>query len=589
MSNERPARDVDPVTLEVVRSSFPAIANEMAHVIKRTSFNMMLYEVGDFSCAILDRQGQLLAQNEGGVAHFLADIGAVIVDALARDFQFNEGDVYLANHEAYCGQHLNNVCAYMPVFHDGELVAFTIVRAHWIDVGGQSTGSGAGTTVADPWLEGLQLDQICVQDANGPRRDILRLISDNIRYPDSSFGDLAAQIAACSLGIRRVTALYRSLGAPQVEAAIEAMMADSEARCREIVDTLPDGRYTAASTFNDHATDGSGLLEIVVEVTIDGSDMTIDFTGSSDQRSAAVNARTLAGAYIAYKAITSPSDPVNEGSFRALRVVIPEGCFMMAPFPAPMASWSIALPTVVDTVIKAFGGAVPGGVPAGHKGALGDTLTFRGGPGRGFVAHSKDGGGWGGGPHGDGESATVAVVQGDVHNAPIEALELKFPVLVESRALRPNSGGAGKFRGGLGMEIVARNFVPGVWDLGQTGRKGIPPWGERGGANGGDGDRLVRLPGSSRLRSVDDPHYRVPAGATAVVRTAGGGGWGSPLERDPEAVAADVIDGLVTKWSARQEYGVVVRRVGGSIVVDHDATAHERALRLVAAPAPHRS
>ena len=243
---------------------------------------------------------------------------------------------------------------------------------------------------------------------------------------------------------------------------------------------------------------------------------------------------------MAYKALTGPLEPVNEGSFRALKVVIPEGNIMMARFPAPMSGWSMIVPTVVDTIVKALADAMPDRVPAGHHGLLGGSIVFFGvhpKTQRRFVVQSIEGGGWGGRPTEDGESGTVSVCQGDVRNASIEGIELKCPVLVEGRALRTDSGGAGKHRGGLGIDTSVRNLVEGRWNFDHPKRAQCPPWGLWGGKAGAHADFLLRLPGENDFRSMDAIHYPVPVDSEVIVRTGGGGGWGDPLERDPAARA----------------------------------------------------
>src|SRR5271169_3888134 len=193
--------NLNPVTLEVIRNALPAIANEMSADLQRTSYNMMIYEVRDFCTSLVDTEGQLISQNVGGVSHFVADLGVIITDAMKRYGMngFKPGDVIITNHQAVAGQHLNNVVIYMPYFFQGELLMFSIVRAHWIDIGGMSTGFGGEAKVLDPWMEGLQLDQLKIYEAGEVNELLLKIIRDNIRYPDSSLGDMRSQIAACRL------------------------------------------------------------------------------------------------------------------------------------------------------------------------------------------------------------------------------------------------------------------------------------------------------------------------------------------------------------------------------------------------------
>jgi len=352
---------LDPVTLEVIRNALPAIANEMSFDLQRTSYNMMIYEVRDYCCALLDVEGRLISQNIGGVSHFIADLGVVIKDGVARYGRegFAPGDVLITNHPRVAGQHLNNVCVYTPFFFDGELLGFAIVRAHWVDVGGMSTGFGAGGAVSDPWMEGLQLDQVKIYEAGEPDRKVLRVIADNIRFPEASMGDLRSQLAACRLAERRLEDLFRRYGRDVTMGSIETIFDEAEAKCRAIVARWPDGEYEAEALFDHDLVDRDTPLRIKARVVVRGGDMTIDFTGCSPQRRGPINSRTLAAGYVAYKAITTPLDPVNEGSFRALKVEIQEGNFMMAKYPAPMAGWSLPIPTVVDTVLRALAPVLP--------------------------------------------------------------------------------------------------------------------------------------------------------------------------------------------------------------------------------------
>ena len=567
---------LDPITLEVIRNALPAISDEMSADLRRASYNMMIYEVGDFCCALVAPNGDLMSQNVGGVSHFVADLGVVVVDALEQwgAGGFEPGDVLLTNHQRVAGQHLNNIVVAMPVFVAGEIVCFSMVRAHWIDVGGLSTGFGAAGSVSDPWMEGLQIDQLKIHEAGRPNETLLKILRANIRFPDASLGDLRSQIAACQLGARRVGELYAKYGGNVVVAAVEQIFRESEQRCRNVVEQIPDGVYEASAFLDDDGRVKGEPIPIHAQVTVSGSDMTIDLSGCSGQRLGAVNSRTKAGAMVAYKCLTTPHEPVNAGAFRALEVIIPEGTIMMAKFPAPMSGWSLPIPTVVDTIVAALAPAIPDRAPAAHLGVLGGTIIFSGmhpQSGQRFIVQSIEGGGWGGRPHEDGASASVSVCQGDVRNAPIETIELRCPVVVEKRALRPDSAGAGKFRGGLGVDVIVRNLVAGKWNLWQTRRRGCPPWGLWGGTSGEPADYLLQTPDDEDFRSVDITLHDVPAGSRATIRTAGGGGWGNPFDRDAELVRRDVQEGLVSILAAQRDYGVAIDP--DQLVVDADATA----------------
>ncbi len=569
---------LDAVTLEVLRNALPAVANEMAADLQRTSYNMMIYEVRDYCTALLDTNGELISQNVGGVSHFVADLGVLVVDGMKRYGRdgFKPGDVVITNHQAVAGQHLNNVVIYMPYFYKGELLMFCMVRAHWIDVGGQSTGFGAGATVADPWLEGLQLDQLKIYEEGKLNETLYRVIKDNIRFPESSLGDMKSQMAACRLAARRMDELFDKYGKDTILAAISQIFDETEQKCRNVVVQLPDGIYEAEASIDDDGLIRDEEVPIRVKITIKGSDMIIDLSGCSAERKAAINSRTYAGARVAYKALTGPLDPVNEGSFRALKVVIPEGNIMMAKFPAPMSGWSAIVPTVVDTIVVALAKAMPDRVPAGHHGLLGGSVVFFGlhpKTKRRFIVQSIEGGGWGGRPFEDGESATVSVCQGDVRNGSIEGIELKCPVLVESRALRRDSCGAGRYRGGLGLDMKVRNLVEGKWNFERTRRSKCPPWGIAGGTAGEPGGNLLKLPGEKAFKWITGANIPVPLNSLAIVRTGGGGGWGDPLERDAALVAADVAEGLISRRAAHELYGVVLR---DSMSLDESATQRLR-------------
>ena len=569
---------LDAVTLEVIRNALPAIANEMAADLQRTSYNMMIYEVRDFCTALIDTKGELISQNVGGVSHFVADLGVIITDGIKRYGKngFAPGDVIITNHQAVAGQHLNNIVIYMPYFYRGELLLFAMVRAHWIDVGGMSTGFGAGPSVADPWQEGLQLDQLKIYEAGKLNETLYRVLKDNIRFPESSLGDMKSQMAACRLAVRRMNELFEKYGKDTILDAIAQIFGETERKCRNVVEKLADGVYEASSFIDDDGVKRDDPVPIHVKITIDRGSMTIDLSGTSGERKAAINSRTYAGARVAYKALTGPLEPVNEGSFRALKVIIPEGNIMMARFPAPMSGWSAIVPTVVDTIVKALADAMPDRVPAGHHGLLGGAVVFFGvhpKTQRRFVVQSIEGGGWGGRPSEDGESGTVSVCQGDVRNGSIEGIELKCPVLVESRGLRTDSGGAGKHRGGLGIDMQVRNLVEGRWNFEHTRREKCPPWGLWGGEPGGYGDFLLRLPGENDFRSMAASHYPVPVESEVIVRTGGGGGWGDPLDRDAALVRSDVIEELVSRRVAEERYGVVLR---DDLTLDEAETVRRR-------------
>jgi N-methylhydantoinase B len=564
---------LDPVTLEVIRNALPAISDEMSVDLQRTSYNMMIYEVRDYCTALLDPDGKLISQNIGGVSHFVADLGIVVSSGVERFGKdgFAPGDVVLHNHQATAGQHLNNMVLYTPVFHKGALVAFAVVRAHWVDVGGQSTGFGGGAAY-DPWSEGLQFDHVKIYEGDVPDEKMLRFIRDNIRFPDSSMGDMRSQLAACRLGERRFDELLGRYGNDIVQRAIIALYAEAETKARAAVEMIPDGVYEAEATLDSRV--GEAPYDIKVKVTVSGSDMEIDLSGCSPQRDRGNNARTYAGAFIAYKALTGPMEPLNEGAFAALKVTIPEGNMMMARFPAFMAGWSWALPTVVDVIWRCFAKALPDRIPAAHSGSLGAAFSFSGvnpKSGKRFVAMSIESGGWGGRPGEDGQDVSMSVCQGDVRNSPIETIELKTPLMVLERSLRTDSGGAGEHRGGLGIQTHARALVGGTWNSSSAsgGRVTCPPWGLWNGKPGRTAETLIKGPDEAEFRVSTTSGFTSGPGSEVIYRTAGGGGWGDPHKRSAEQVLADVRQGFISAETARDDYGVVIT----DNAIDTEATA----------------
>jgi N-methylhydantoinase B len=263
---------------------------------------------------------------------------------------------------------------------------------------------------------------------------------------------------------------------------------------------------------------------------------------------------------------------VNEGSFRALEVIIPEGTLMMARYPAPMAGWSLVLPLVVDTIVAALAQAVPERIPAANFGLMGNNGVFFGinpKTRRRFVISASGGGGWGGRPFEDGVSAAVTVCQGDVRNASIEEMELKAPVLIETRGLRQDSGGPGKYRGGLGSVMRLRNLVEGRWNLERPRRQKCPPWGLKGGLPGESGAKFMKTRNDAEFRDIDASRYLAQADTEVVIHAGSGGGWGDPLQREPERVRWDVLEELVSRQAARDYYGVVIKE---DLSLDEPAT-----------------
>ena len=543
---------INPITVEVVRSGLAHIANEMATVLRKTSYNMMIYEVRDYCVGIVDPDGNILSQNFGALPIFLADLGPAILDGVRMHGRngFEPGDVLLMNHPYVCGQHLNNVVVYTPFFHQGELVAFLAVRAHWIDIGGTRVGFGFSGT-KEIYEEGLQFRSLKLYRGDQPNRDIFQIITDNVRFAESCLGDLRAQIAACRVGDRGLGALVERYGRKTFLRAVRAIWRQSEALAREKVAQIKPGKYQAEALFDSDGVDLERPVPLKVGVEVAGSEMTIDFSGISDQVPGSINSGesgAVAAARVAFKSLVAPFSPIDEGCFRPLKIVIPEGKILSATPPAPVGNWSRTLPTVIDLIFKALAPAMPERIAAGHKGDMGGYAFFGAHPktGRRFLCQTIMGGGWGARAGADGENATVSMCQGDVQNAPVELQEIYYPVLIEHQRLREGSGGAGKFRGGLGIEIRVRVLCDAFTNI-NVERQRTAPWGLFGGQDGATARALVKEtaddPGSWLTKK---PNFPLKQGGSVTFFTAGGGGYGPSGERASGLMERDYQLGYVS-------------------------------------------
>ena len=554
------ANKINPITVAVVRNGVNAYADEMAHALCKSAYNMMIYEVRDFCCGLVDREARMISQNKGGLPIFLADLGIAVKDGIERYglAGFAPGDIVIMNHGRVCGQHLNNIVIYAPCFHDGEVVAFAATRAHWVDIGGMRVGFGSVETT-EIYQEGLQFRSLKIYEAGKRNETLWQVIHDNVRFPEAALGDLRAQIASCQLGIRRFGELVKRYGPDTVERCIHAIWDQTEREARAVIEQVPDGVYEAESFLDNDGRTLDKPLRIKVKVTIDGDRMIVDFSDVNDQVPGPTNSGYsggLAAARIAYKCLTQPRAAVNEGCFRPLEIILPEGKLLNAKAPAALGLWSIPLPTVIDTILKALAPALPGRIPAGHKGDMGGCSIggFRA-DGRRFLLMNIFGGGWGGRPHEDGESASVSICQGDVRSAPVELQEIQYPFLIERFALRADSGGAGLHRGGLGVELTYRALQKAVTNV-NCERTKDPPWGLHGGKPGAVNEALLVRRDGSEQRLLKATGVPMEPGDRLTFRSAGGGGWGNPRARDPAALAEDIAKGYVSRDAAQRDYGI---------------------------------
>jgi N-methylhydantoinase B len=548
---------------------------------------MVIYEALDFTVGLFDAEGNTLSIGIG-LPMFIRGMSNTVKEKI-KHFGLagmKPGDVLLTNDAYITGSHLNHMTFTVPIFHGGTLVGFSCCMAHWPDVGGTLHG-----LTTDIYSEGLQMPIVKIYSEGKPVEDIFSIIRINVRAPDRAMGDLRAQIAAVKMGERRFLEMLDKYGQEQVLLSIVLIMDQSERRARERIRSIPDGVYEAESYMDDDGVAVGKRIPIRVRVDIAGDRMTVDLTDVAAQVSGFYNSGATAGVsccQVAFKCLTSPLElPINDGQFRGVEIVLPAGRVVSAVRPSAMRMWMIYPMTVIDTIFKALAQGIPDRVIAGHHADLVITRTSgrRNQDGSIFVFNGLIGGGWGAKHDGDGMSATVAINDGDTHNSPCEQIESKFPFLVERYTLRQDSGGAGRFRGGLGTEIVVQARDQLRFNA-QMDRVKCRPWGLSGGLSGSGNGVAVHRFGEAEQRFANGKVFNLTLepGDAYIKQSGGGGGFGSPLEREPARVSWDVSEGYISRQAGETLYGLVF--VGDTLEVDLEATqARRRQMRLDALPA----
>jgi len=577
----RPRRKIDPVITEIVRNGVIAVTEEMKTNLMRTAYNIIIYEALDFTTGLFTPQGETISIGIG-LPMFIRGM-AETVKAKIRHFgtaEMRAGDIYITNDSYLTGSHLNHVTLTLPIFHRGKLVAFSCCMAHWLDIGGILGGMSI-----DIFSEGLQIPILKYQDRGVVDQTVVDIIRQNVRLPSRAMGDLRAQVTAVKTGERRFLQMIERYGREPVLDSIAAIMDQAEAMARARTRTIPDGIYEAESYMDDDGVDIGKRVPIRVRVTVADDEMTVDLSEVSKQVRGFYNSGITTGhacAQVAYKCLTSPTDyPINDGSFRSLKTIVPPGRVISAVRPAPMRWWMTYPMTIVDTVFKALAPAIPERVIAGHHADL-LASSFHGineKTSEFFIgSFGPLGGGWGAKLTEDGVSGTVCINDGDTHNSPNEQAEFKFPIVVERYALVLDSGGAGRRRGGLGLERVVRARGHMVANN-QSERAHCRPWGLAGGLEGTGNAVEIRVGGQWK---ADFPNAKVlvaqlKPGDAFKIRSGGGGGYGDPLERPAAQVAEDVRQGYVSLRCAADLYGVVLDPQ--TFAVDVAATDKLRAAR----------
>ncbi|HET6449061.1 MAG TPA: hydantoinase B/oxoprolinase family protein, partial [Conexibacter sp.] len=451
---------VDPITAEIIRAGLVSITEEMKTNLMRTAYNVIIYEAQDFTVGLFDADGNTISIGLG-LPMFIRGLS----DAIKAKLEFygrdgiKPGDILLTNDAYIMGSHLNHMIFTLPIFHDGELVAFAASMAHWLDVGGV-----LGGTTTDIYSEGLQVPIVKIYKEGVEDDELTRLIATNVRFEDLAMGDFRAQIAAIRTGETRMRGMLERYGADVVKASVADLFVRSEGLARQAVQRIPDGEYTAEAFMDDDGVRRGQRVPIRVRVVVKDDTMTVDLSDMSPQVAGYFNSGATAGrsaAQVAFKCITSPAGfPINDGSLAPLEVVLPPGTVVSATKPAAMRLWMTYPMTVVDCIFRALADVLPDVAIAGHHADLGMTQTYGidGASGRFFqLLGGPQGGGWGATSVADGQSATICVNDGDTHNAPVEVVEAKARmVTIEEYALREDSGGAGRFRGGLGTRLRFR-------------------------------------------------------------------------------------------------------------------------------------
>jgi N-methylhydantoinase B len=568
---------IDPITLEVIRNRLDVIADEMEITLQRSSHSSSAKEAKDLSAALFDVRGQQIAQATAIPIHLGMIIPAVRrFVALFPPDTMQEGDVYVLNDPFDGGTHLPDLVMTVPVVADGETVALSTTITHHQEFGGRSPGS-APMDATEIFQEGLRIPPLKLYDRGEPNETLLAMIARNVRIPETVLGDVRGQLAACNVGRRGLLALIDVYGKATVLQAMDELLGRAERLTRDAIERIPDGRYHFVDYLDNDGIDLGRRIRIEVTVTVDGADFLVDLTGTDGQVSGPLNcvpASSLAALYYVIKVATDPDIPNNAGCYRPIRAILPPGSIVNAFPPAAVNARSLVVRRIVDALLGALAQALPGRLPAASSGhplvlAMGGTDPETG---RLYVTSELGTGGMGGRPGKDG----VEAIQTDTSNAqniPIEALELEFPLRVGCYRLRPDSGGAGAFRGGLGLEKHLEVLRGELWVSHRGERHFTAPWGLFGGGAGATSRSLLRRAEGEATPVPSKLDFTLRPGDRLELWTTGGGGYGDPLERDAERVLDDVRDGKVTSAAAARSYGVVV----GEGDVDFDATDALRA------------
>lgn len=566
---------LDPVTASVVEHGLLSVTDEMATVVVATAYSPLVRDLYDFTVALCNPRGEMVVQGVGMAIHLGALPSAV--EAVLAKFpgsSMKPGDVYIMNDAYSGGMHLPNVILLAPCYASGELMGYAVTMAHHTDVGGHVPGS-VPVNSRDVFGEGLRIAPMLLERAGERDRTLLSLIETNTRLPRDFFGDLESQVSACRTAERRLATIAKRYGNPVIVAAMEGLLERSERMARAEIAALPDGDYSFEEFLDSDGLDGPPQ-RIAVTLRVRGEDLTADFTGTAPQVPTAINsplAYSRSAFYLAVRSIMSQEIPNTAGFFRPLHMVAPEGTLINPKFPGAVGAMGVTGYRLTDCIYGALAKAAPHKVRAASEGGttrytFGSTVE-----GKPSILSEALVGAWGGHARHDGIDG-VANIAANMANSPVEMVESTYPVMVEEYGYEPDSEGAGRRRGGLGVRRKVRLLAPqgGVLQL-RSGRSKQRPWGFAGGEQG-TSCRNVLNPGTPQertLKGLETMH--VPADTVYLHVTPGAGGYGPAAEREPELVARDVRDGKISVKRAREVYRVAVSQAG---IMDAAETARLR-------------
>lgn len=561
-------------TIEIIKSAITAIGDEMFAALRRASMSPIIYEALDYSVGITDPNGELIAQGNGTTV-FLGMIDSLVRDILKKFGSKNAihpGDVFISN-DPYegGGTHLSDVALAKPVFFDGELVGFTVNKAHWVDVGGMWPGSYT-TDSTEIFQEGLQIPTVKIISKGEVVDGILEILSTNIRRPQDSLGDFWAGVAANNVGESRLIALFEKYGKPAVRQSMQELLTYGEQMTLAELRKLPKGKFRAEDWIDDDGL-SNDPLRVCVEIEITDTKFKVDFTGSAPQAIGPINtSRTglVSAVRCIFKALTNPQIPANGGCFRVLEVVCPDHSVFTAKRPAPTSTYWETLLYAEDLIWRAMAEHVPHRLTAGHVLSVCAVVltTKHRHTGEDVLWVGPLAGGWGAMASRDGLNGQFSVADGETYNIPIEILEARYGFKVEHYGFHTEEGGEGRHRGGKGLRFDVRLLSDHGHFTGSFGRFKYSPWGVAGGRDGSR-NYFELLPGgkpaAQRVTYGKKAQMSIKKGDVLRMVTATGGGWGDPKERSREAVIDDVENGYVSEEAARTIFGVDVKAAKAKI------------------------